>query len=286
MPRAMWKGSISFGLVMIPVSMFSAEARETQLDLDMLDSRDGERVRFKRVNEKTGRDVPWKSIAKGYLHNDRYIILTDADFKRAADTIVRGIEIQEFIPADSVSPLYYQRPYYLAPGKGGEKAYALLREALVKTKQIGLAKAVIHTREHLAALTVVDNVLTLLLLRFAEEVRSPAEVEIKPPAKSGVSSRELSMALELIKGMSGEWKPEKYQDDYRDALKRFIEEKAQASDKPGRKKNEVEEEEDAPGPYNIMDLLKKSVQQKQPKKKARSTGKTAKPAAKTKRRAG
>lgn len=280
MPRPMWKGNISFGLVMIPVTMYSAEAKAAQIDLDMIDSRDGQRIRYRRVNEKTGKEVPWKSIAKGYLHDDRYVVITDADFKKAGEEIVRGIEIVEFVPADSISPLYYQRPYYVAPGKGGEKAYALLRDTLLATKQVGIAKAVIHSREHLAALTVVDNVLSLVLLRFADELRAPADLEIKAPAKGKVNARELTMAQELVKGMSGEWKPEQYHDEYRDALKGFIEEKIRTGGKAPKRKDE-EEEEEAPASYNIMDLLKKSVQQKKP---ARATKQSK--AAKTKRKAG
>ena len=281
MPRPMWKGNISFGLVMIPVNMYSAEAKAAQIDLDMIDSRDMQRIRYRRVNEKTGKEVPWKSIAKGYLHDDEYVIITDADFKKAGEEIVRGIEMLEFVPADSISPLYYQRPYYLAPGKGGEKAYALLRETLLKSKQVGVAKAVIHSREHLAALTVVDNVLALVLLRFADELRSPADLEIKAPAKGKVNARELTMAQELVKGMSGEWKPEQYHDEYRDALKGFIEEKIRSGGKTPKRTTTDEEEEEAPASYNIMELLKKSVQQKKP---ARATKQTK--ASKTKRKAG
>jgi DNA end-binding protein Ku len=277
----MWKGNISFGLVMIPVNMYSAEAKAVQIDLDMIDSRDRQRIRYRRVNEKTGKEVPWKSIAKGYLHDDEYVIITDADFKKAGEEIVRGIEMLEFVPADSISPLYYQRPYYLAPGKGGEKAYALLRDTLLKTKQVGIAKAVIHSREHLAALTVVENVLALVLLRFADELRSPSDLEIKAPAKGKVNARELTMAQELVKGMSGEWKPEQYHDEYRDALKGFIEEKIRSGGKAPKRTAADEEEEEAPASYNIMELLKKSVQQKKP---ARAT-KQAK-TSKTKRKAG
>lgn len=283
MPRPMWKGNISFGLVIIPVSMFSAEQASAQLDLDMIDARDGQRVRYKRVNEKSGKEVPWKSIAKGYMHEGDYVVLSDADFKKAAEQIVRGIEIQEFVPEDSISPLYFQRPYYLAPGKGGEKAYALLREALVKTEQVGVAKAVIHTREHLAALTVVDGVLTLMVLRFAEELRAPSDLEIAAPAKGKVNARELSMAQELVKGMSGKWEPEKYHDEYRDALKRFIEKKIDAGGKAP--KAEESEEDEAPASYSIMELLKKSVAQKKPARGAGGAS-ASKSAKKTRRKAG
>jgi DNA end-binding protein Ku len=263
MPRPIWKGNISFGLVMIPVSMFSAEAKAAELDLDMVDARDGERIRYQRINERTRKEVPWKSIAKGYLVDDEYVILSPEDFKEAAQDIVKGIEIMEFVPEDSISPLYYQKPYYLAPGKGGEKAYALLREALKKAKRIGIAKAVIHSREHLAALVPLDDMLTLLILRFGEELRAPSELELPRPAKAKVNARELTMAQELMKGMSAEWDPERHHDEYRNALKRFIEQKARSGGKP--RKAAEESEDEAPASYNIMDLLKKSME-KQPKK--------------------
>lgn len=277
MPRPIWKGNISFGLVMIPVALYSAEAKAAELDLDLVDSRDGERVRYQRVNERTGKEVPWKSIAKAHLVDDEYVILSDEDFKRAAADVVRGIEIVEFVPSDSVSPLYYQKPYYVGPGKGGEKVYALLRDVLKKTGQVGIAKTVIRSREHLAALTAQDDLLVLLILRFDEELRKPDELDIPRPAKAKASAQELSMAEQLVKGMSGEWKPEKFHDEYRAALKRFIEEKAAAGGKPVKRRAAAEEDE-APASYNIMDLLRKSVEQQQPsssraggKKKTRTT---------------
>lgn len=282
MARPMWKGNISFGLVMIPVSMYSAEAKAAELDLDLVDARDGERVRYQRINERTRKEVPWKSVAKGYLVDDQYVILTPEDFKEAAENIVKGIEIVEFVPQDSISPLYYQKPYYLAPGKGGEKVYALLREALVKSGRIGIAKAVIHSREHLAAVVPMDDFLVLLLLRFGEELRAPAELELPRAAKAKVNAKELTMAQELMKGMSAEWDPERHQDEYRNALKKFIEQKARSGGKPRKQAEETADE--APASYSIMDLLKKSME-KQPKK-SRGRSPAAARTTKARRKAG
>lgn len=285
MPRPMWKGNISFGLVMIPVSMYSAEAKSAELDLDLVDARDGERVRYQRVNERTGKEVPWKSVAKGYLHEDNYVILTPDDFKRAAEDVVKGIEIIEFVPDESISPLYFQKPYYLAPGKGGEKAYALLREALKKSKRVGIAKAVIHSREHLAALTPLDDLLVLLILRFGAELRAPSEIELPRPAKSAkINPRELAMAQELMKGMAATWDPDRHHDEYKNALRKFITEKAESGGKP--KKRAADEDADEPRPnYNIMDLLKKSMQQKQSKPTRAKTSASSK-TSRAKRKAG
>jgi DNA end-binding protein Ku len=268
------KGNISFGLVMIPVSLYSAEAKAAQLDLDMIDARTGERIRYKRVNERTGQEVPWKSIAKGYLHDDRYITLTDADFKKAAKDVTRGIEILRFVPAEQISPLYFTRPYYIMPGKGGEKAYALLRDVLRRSERVGVCKAVLHAREHLGALTVHDDLLVLLLLRFAEELRSPKDLDLAPPAKGKVAPRELEMAEQLVKGMSGEWEPEKFHDEYRDALRKFIEAKAATGTKGRKARDAEEEDEEAPASYNIMDLLRESV--KKQKTNAKPSTRTAK----------
>lgn len=268
MARPMMKGNISFGLVMIPVSLYSAEAKAAQLDLDMIDSRNGERIRYKRVNERTGEEVPWKSIVKGYMHDERYVILTDDDFKRAAKNVTRGIEIVEFVPAEEISPLYFQRPYYIMPGKGGEKAYSLLRDVLKKSDRVGICRAVLHSREHLGALTVQGDFLVLLLMRFAEELRTPEDLELAPPTKGRVSAREMDMAEQLVKGMSGKWAPEKFHDEYRDALRKFIEEKAETGGKP--KRRAVEDDEEAPATYNIMDLLRESVKKQKPPAKAAS----------------
>lgn len=285
MARPVMKGNISFGLVMIPVSLYSAEAKAAQLDLDMIDARTGERIRYKRVNERTGEEVPWKSIAKGFLQDDRYVLLEEADFKRAAKDITRGIEILRFVPADQISPMYFTRPYFIMPGKGGEKAYLLLRDVLKKSDRVGVCKAVLHAREHLGALMVQDDLLVLMLLRFAEELRAPADLDLAPPTRGKVNPRELEMAQQLVEGMSGEWEPEKFHDEYRDALRNVIEEKAASGGKPRRAREEDNEE--APASYNIMDLLKASVK-KQKSGAGAAPAKASSRAAKTvrKRKAG
>jgi DNA end-binding protein Ku len=243
---------------MIPVELISGEVATTHIDLDMLDARDHSRIRYKRVNEKTGKEVPWNQIVKGYEYQEgKYAILSPADFKRAAADVVRGAQIIDFVDADSISPIYFEKPYFLQPQKGGEKAYALLRDVLRKTKRAGIAHLVIQTKQHLAALLPHGDLLALITLRWDEEIRDPEEIKAPHGRTSNVSPRELAMAEQLVNGMYSEWDPTQYQDEYTHALKKYI----AAKSKPGHKELEAPEpeEEEVSGPYNIMELLKKSV---------------------------
>lgn len=272
MARPLWKGHLSFGLVMIPCVLVSCASSEAGgLDLDLIDKRDRQRVRYKRVNEKTGAEVPWGSIVKGYeIEKGQYVILTPEDFKRAAEGVVRGAEIIDFVDRDEISPIYFERPYYLQPDKGGEKGYALLRETLVKTGRVGIAHLVLQTRRHLAALMVTDDVLTLITLRWDQEVRSPKEVQVPRGAGAKATAREVQMAQQLVEGMYTDWEPSKYHDRYHETLRKFIEQKRRTGGKPVKA---AEPDEEPVGPYNLMELLKRSVAEGHRGHKQRREGK-------------
>jgi len=260
MPRPIWKGSISFGLVMIPVTLHSGASTKAELDLDMLDSKDQSRIRFKRVNESTGKEVSWASIVKGFQYEDgKYVILTPQDFKAAAKGVVRGgIDIIDFVDRDSISPRYFEKPYFLEPGKNGEKVYALLRESLRKSNRIGIAKIVLQTRQNMAALIVEDDALVLITMRFPDELREPSDLALPPKASLKASSKEVEMAMKLIDGMTADWDPSKYRDEYTASLRAVIKHRSK-SPAGGPPDPETEEDDEIPETYNIMDMLRKSV---------------------------
>ncbi len=228
--RAIWKGSIDFGLVNIPVRLYSAES-SGGTNFDLLDKRDFSRVRYRRVNEQTGREVPWDEIIKGYEYEkDEYVALSDDDFVQANVETTQTIAITDFVDAAEVSPVYYDKPYYLEPLKNGHRAYALLREVLNKTKKAGIAKVVIRTRQHLAMLFADGPRLVLNLLRFAHELRDTAGLDLPKVGvkRAAVSTQEMEMAERLVETMESKWIPEKYQDEYRDDLMKIIRKKIKA----------------------------------------------------------
>src|SRR5437762_9068586 len=191
-----WKGSIDFGLVNIPVSLYSAET-PSRLDFDMLDKRDFSRVRYHRVNERTGKEVPWDQVIKGYEYEKgEYVALTDEDFRRANVESTQSISITDFVDLSEISPIYYDKPYYLEPVKNGRRAYALLRKIMKKTGKPGIARVVIRTRQHLAVLLVQRSLLMLNLLRFAHELRDASALDVPETGskRAGVSDREVKMA--------------------------------------------------------------------------------------------
>jgi DNA end-binding protein Ku len=227
MPRELWKGAIQFGLVHIPVSLFPAESRE-ELSFTMLDRRDMQPVGYKRFNKSTGDEVAYEDIVKGYeLDEGHFVTLEKEDFKRANVEATQTVDIVGFIERESLAAYFFESPYYLAPGKHGDKGYALLRETLVRTGRIGLATVVIRTREHIAALYAVDNVLVLNTLRYASDLRDPRELKVPDDlAKVKVTPKELDMAERLVEDMAIDWDPTRYHDTYRDDLLKLIEEKA------------------------------------------------------------
>jgi DNA end-binding protein Ku len=222
--RPIWTGAIGFGLVNIPIKIYSA-TESSNLDLDMLDKKDHSNIQFKRVNEKTGKEVQWANIVKGYkMPNDEYVVLDPKDFERASAKKTKTIEITEFVDEVEIESVYYETPYYLEPDKSGARAYALLREALLKTKKVGVATFVMRSKETLAILKPAEKVIILNRIRFEEEIRNPGELNL--PAKAEVKANELKMAIALIEQLSGKFDIEKYKDTYSAELMKVIKAKA------------------------------------------------------------
>jgi len=221
--RSIWTGAIGFGLVNIPVKMYSATQSST-LDLDMLDKKDQARIRFRRVNETTGKEVPWENIVKGYMHNDRYVVLTDKDFELASAKKTKTIAISAFVREEEIDSIYYETPYYLEPEKTGTRAYALLREALRKTGKVGIATFVMRAKEGLAVLKYSGEVIVLNRIRFHQEIRGTEDLKL--PEKNLVKPGELQMAVSLINQLGGKFDISAYKDTYTDELLRLIKLKA------------------------------------------------------------
>lgn len=225
MPRAIWSGTLSFGLLNIPIQLMSGE-RRTDISFRMLDSRNNKPVRYERVNSDTGAEVPWKDIVKAYEYEKgSYVVLDEADIKAAAPESHEAVEIEAFVDAASIRPSYYEKPYILVPGKKAEKGYVLLRETLVKTGKIGIARVVIRTREYLAAVMPQDDALVMVLLRYPQEVVDVRDFTL--PSKGAVEYRitpkEMQMAEQLIESMASTWKPDDYRDEFRERLHKVIE---------------------------------------------------------------
>lgn len=273
MARVLWKGAISFGLVHIPVGLYSAEKRNS-FDLTMLDRRTMKPVGFKRYNKETGEDVTWDDIVKGYEYEkERYVVLTEEDFKRANVEATQTVDILSFVNGAEIGPMYFETPYYLAPDKRGHKGYALLRETLKQTGKVGIANVVIRTKQYVAALIPVGEVIVMSTLRYANELRPADEFEV--PSKDlksvGITPREIDMARRLVDEMSDTWKPEELHDTYHEDLMALIEKRIQAGQTEVVTEPSVEEEErPAKGEViDLMALLKRSVETK---------GKTRRPA--------
>ena len=263
MARAFWKGSISFGLVEIPVSLQPA-VKTHELDFSLLDRKDFSPVGYKRYNKTSGREVAWDDVVRGFEYEpDEYVVLSDEDLRRANVEASESIEILEFVDREEIDPLYYETPYYVQPLKKASKSYSLLRAALERSDKVGIARVVLRTRQRLAALLVRDQVLVLELLRYAHELRSLDEVDV--PAKSakgaGASETEVKMALSLIDGMKGSWDPEKFKDEYRDDVMALVRRKV----KSGQTHTIVEPEPSEKRPrarsevMDLMPLLKRSL---------------------------
>jgi len=220
--KAIWTGSIGFGLVNIPIKMYSA-VEESTLDLDMLDKNGHANIKFKRVNEHTGKEVPWANIVKGYMLNDRYVILDDKDFEKASPEKTDHIEIIQFVDEKEIDSTYFEAPYYLEPQKTGSRAYVLLRDALEKTAKAGVGTFVMRNREHVCIIKTIDDVLVLNRIRFAEEIRKTTDLKI-PATKS--KPAEIKMATSLIDQLTKPFDPSKFKDDYSDKLMKVIRAKA------------------------------------------------------------
>jgi len=271
MARGLWKGAISFGLVNVPVELHSAKKRAAELDMTMLDKRDLAPVGYKRVNKSTGKEVAWGDVVKGYEYQDGdYVVLSDEDFRRANPEAAKTVDILAFVDLADIQPQYFDTPYYLKPEKRGEKPYALLRDTLQKAGKAGIASVVIRTRQYLAALVAQDELLVLNTLRYADELKDPAGLEIP---KARVSAKELDMAMRLVEDMADDWHPDKYKDTYRDDLLKRIKEKVKAGETEELTEPEKQpSKEKSADVIDLMSLLKKSVAQK-PKPAKRSARK-------------
>jgi len=272
MARAIWKGSISFGLVNIPIALYPATRRE-ELKFRLLRKSDLSPVNYKRVAEKDGKEVPWDQIIKGYEYeNGKYVVLKDEDFERVDLEATQTVDIQDFVDQEEIDPMFFYKPYYLEPQKGGDKAYALLRDALKNSKKVGIAKVVIKTRQYLAGVKPEDGALVLELMHFADELADSEKLHL--PKKVEMGKREMTMAKSLIDSMASKWNPEKYHDDYREALMEVIEEKVEAGGK------EIEEKtRKAPKPTKVIDLvsvLQKSLEQAGAKRRTTRKSRTRK----------
>ena len=271
--RAIWKGTISFGLVNIPIALYPATRRE-EFKFRLLRKSDLSPVNYKRVAEKDGKEVHWDQIVKGYEYEKgKYVVLKDEDFERVDLEATQTVDIQDFVDLDEIDPIFFYKPYYLEPQKGGDKAYALLRDALEDSRKVGIAKVVIKTRQYLAGVKPEDGALVLELMHFADELADTGKLHL--PKKVEVGKREMNMAKSLIDSMSSKWNPEKYRDDYREALMEVIEEKVEA----GGKEIEAKPKK-APKPTKVIDLV--SVLQKSLKQTGAKTRSTANSRAKQK----
>lgn len=232
MPRAIWSGSLGFGLVQIPVALHTAEEAD-ELSLTLLDKRDFSPVGYERINKKTGKEVKWEDTVKGYESKPgKYVVLTDKDFAEANPKSTHQIDILDFVELADIDPHYIDKPYVVVPTKQGRKSYALLREVLKRSGKAGIAKLVLRTRQHLCAVIAHGKAISLLILRFADELKGTSDLGLPEEnlKKLGITPKELDMAEKLVNGMVEAWKPEKYRDDYRKDLLSMIHARAKAGD--------------------------------------------------------
>jgi DNA end-binding protein Ku len=230
MPSTIWTGSISFGLVNVPVSLVTAEQRD-DLDFTLLDKRDSSPIGYQKISKRTGKPVPGDRIVRGVEQaNGRYVVVSDADLRRASPERTQRIDILAFVDGTAIAPVYFDRPYYLEPARGGERGYALFREALRRSGKVAVASVVVKTRQHLAAVVVQDRVLVLDVVRYASELRDPSKLRVPGTNLKSlrISDRELKMAERLVAEMTEDWDPEQYHDEYRDELLAFIKKRSRA----------------------------------------------------------
>jgi len=289
MARPIWNGTISFGLLNVPVQLHSGE-RSVDLHFRMLDSRDNSPVRYERINSDSGEEVPWKEIVKGFEYSKgSYVVIDEEDIRKAAPESTETVEIEAFCDRDEIDPMYFEKPYYLVPSKKAEKGYVLLREVLAKTNKVGIARVVIRTRQYLAALSPRGDALMLDLMRFPQEIVKADEFELpKGNSKSyRVTPAELGMATQLIEAMTKKWSADDYQDEFRAKLRKIIDE--QIARQKGNKKVREKTEAAAPAEattnvVDFMELLKRSLD-KDGKKGGRSAPRKATRRRSTRRKA-
>lgn len=262
MARSLWKGEISFGLVSIPVSLVSTEEKN-DIHFHLLNSKTQARVRYQRVDEETGKEVPWSDIVKGYEYDKgSYILVNEEEFEKASPELFKTIDIEEFVDSKEIDSLYYTKPYYLVPEGKNKKAYVLLREALKKTKKVGVAKVLLRTKEYLSIILPHDHTLLLYLIHFKDELRSEEDLNVPKEAIKTykISDKEVKMAVDLITDMSTAWKPEKYNNDYRETLQKWLDDQTKALTKKGKKVSNAAKGNDAV--VDFVSLLKESMKKK------------------------
>lgn len=263
MARPIWTGTLSFGLLNVPVSLMSGE-RKVDLHFRMLDSRDRTPIRYERVNAETGEEVPWKDIVKAFEYDKgSYVVVEEEDIKSAAPESHEAVEVETFVEAGAIPPQYFEKPYVLVPAKKAEKGYVLLRETLKATAQVGIARVVIRTREYLSAVMPQGDALLLMLLRYPQELVDPADYRLPEgkPSDWRITAKELDMARQLIGSMSGKWVPEDYHDEFRARLEAVIRKKMKSK---GALAKADESEAEAPegtttNVVDFMALLQKSI---------------------------
>jgi DNA end-binding protein Ku len=281
MARALWKGSIAFGLVSIPIELHTA-VRDHRPKFRMLHATDKSPVRFERVCVRDGTPVAWEDLVKGYeFEKGHFVVLSKEDFQAAAVEKTRTVEILDFVKAEAIDDRYFETPYYLVPAKGGERAYALLRETLRESGRIGIAKFILRDAQHLAAVEVIEDALVLSVMRFSDEL-----VDVKSfafPSADGVRPKELVMAKTLVNNLASEWDPERYTDQYRENLLRIIKGKMKGQ----KVKLAAEEEPRQAEVVDLMERLRQSLGQAGAAKasKARKPAKKSAPKKRTRRAA-
>lgn len=285
MPRAIWTGTLSFGLLNIPIQLMSGEKR-VDISFRMLDQRNQAPVRYERVNAETGEEVPWKDIVKAYEYSKgSYVVLEESDIAAAASETKETVELEAFVPADQINPAYMEKPYILVPGKKAEKGYVLLREILKKTGRVGIGRVVIRTREYLAMVRPHDDALMLILLRFPQELVDPAEHKLPEGgiAQWKISPKEMEMATALLESMAGEWQPTEYKDEFRARLHEVINKriKSKGATTTIEDDGDAMPENAATNVVDFMALLKKSLESKAggpgtPAGKAKKAGRASK----------
>ncbi|HEY5798714.1 MAG TPA: Ku protein [Burkholderiaceae bacterium] len=253
MPRSIWKGAISFGLVHIPVEVLSAE-KPNSLDLKMVDKRDFAPIGYKRINKDTGKEVEWDNIVKAYEYDDNQLVaLSDEDLRRANVKATQTIDIANFIDTEEIDSTYFEQPYYLKPGKGGDKVYALLLQTLKKSGKIGIAQVVMHTRQHLVALIPRDDIIIMNTLRYPAELRQPEDLDMPELKKAGISDKEVKMAMALVEGMAEPWDPSVFHDTYKDDVLKLVKQKIK--DKQTHVLTEPSKDDQEPKSAKVIDLM-------------------------------
>lgn len=273
-PRVLWKGAISFGLVHIPVALYSATT-DHGIDFDWLDKRSMDPVGYKRINKKTGREITRENIVKGVEYEDgEYVVLSDKEIAAAYPKTTQTIEIETFVPANGIPFVYLERPYYVAPINKGAKVYALLRETLQRSERVGVARVVIQTKQHLAVLVPVGPGLVLNLLRWGADIRPWNDLPLpsEDAKKAGLTERELKMARQLVEDMSGDWDPMEFKDEFKDEILRLVDRKVKAGQTETVTQPEPEEGQSTEGKgakiIDLTELLQRSLRNKGGKSKA------------------